>query len=369
MSSSSSSSAPPPPIPIEWLRAFHKIERGLFIRFVFHMGRDPIQSMQFIALWLWLEEVGFPNITSKLKALSTQVVEAAIQESEACLDCLRRAAEAGPWADPALAFDDNVPVLAGLMERAFSLRFLRENRDAAVLGISYVLSNVCARIFEDLHRLATGGEGSSSRQRTDVGEVMVSTSWLRLIQQSSTRPAGSDLASTAGILMMQRTEESSSSSRMQRFLVPGHDLSTLESGIFPAAAAGIGMSGSSMEAAEMQSSLNPRATTWAPGEETSSEDRTMFLTFSRGYPLAEEDIREFFTRNWGECIEQMQMQETALGVQPLFARVVLYSAATVPLILGGQEKAKLVINGKHVWVRPFITQKIKPSPSPTKESE
>ncbi|KAL8090367.1 hypothetical protein AgCh_039734 [Apium graveolens] len=39
------------------------------------------------------------------------------------------------------------------------------------------------------------------------------------------------------------------------------------------------------------------------------DDRTIFLTFSRGYCIAKIEIQEFFTRIFGQCIEDIYMQE------------------------------------------------------------
>ncbi|CAA2973250.1 Hypothetical predicted protein [Olea europaea subsp. europaea] len=67
--------------------------------------------------------------------------------------------------------------------------------------------------------------------------------------------------------------------------------------------------------------------------EVPREDRTVFATFSGGYPVAEMEVRHFFTTVYGNCIESFRMQEE---------------------ILDGTEKAKFTINGKHVWMRKFV---------------
>ncbi|OVA07435.1 hypothetical protein BVC80_939g2 [Macleaya cordata] len=54
----------------------------------------------------------------------------------------------------------------------------------------------------------------------------------------------------------------------------------------------------------VRSSLNPMAEPWAPPtneqvEEvipTPEDDRTLFVTFSRGYPIPERDVLDFFVR-------------------------------------------------------------------------
>lgn len=47
--------------------------------------------------------------------------------------------------------------------------------------------------------------------------------------------------------------------------------------------------------AAVKSTLNPTAEPWSPAMNQSPEDqRSMFITFSRGYPLTREEIVEFF---------------------------------------------------------------------------
>ncbi|GMH23306.1 hypothetical protein Nepgr_025149 [Nepenthes gracilis] len=91
--------------------------------------------------------------------------------------------------------------------------------------------------------------------------------------------------------------------------------------------------------------------------EVHPDDRTMFVTFSKGYLVSKEEVIEFFTTIYGECIESVQMQDVQANEQPLFARIVVNSASKVELILQGAEKMKFTINGKHVWARKFVPKR------------
>uniref|UniRef100_A0A7N0UVD9 RRM domain-containing protein n=1 Tax=Kalanchoe fedtschenkoi TaxID=63787 RepID=A0A7N0UVD9_KALFE len=84
------------------------------------------------------------------------------------------------------------------------------------------------------------------------------------------------------------------------------------------------------------------------------EQRTLFVTFSKGYRVNEYELREFITLCFGNCIETLSMQETHGDEQPLYARVVFYRPETTNIVLNGEEKAKFTINGKHVWARKFV---------------
>jgi hypothetical protein len=73
-------------------------------------------------------------------------------------------------------------------------------------------------------------------------------------------------------------------------------------------------------------------------------------------------------RKHGECIEAIYMQEVSAEEQPLYARLVVPSAAILHNVLLGQGKAKFTINGKHVWARKYVRKNLKsssPSKSPT----
>lgn len=95
-----------------------------------------------------------------------------------------------------------------------------------------------------------------------------------------------------------------------------------------------------------------------------AEDRTMFVTFSKGYPVYEWEVREFINRAYGDCIESVLMQEVQPNEQSLFARIVFQSPSTIEMILDGMSKAKFTINGKHVWVRKFVPKHTKTALSP-----
>ncbi|KAL1805759.1 hypothetical protein ACET3Z_028827 [Daucus carota] len=86
-----------------------------------------------------------------------------------------------------------------------------------------------------------------------------------------------------------------------------------------------------------------------------ADQRTMFVTFSKGYSVAEWEIREFLENIFGDCIESIYMEDvTEIDDQPLFARIVFYQASMIYLILNGLSKASFIINGKHVRMRKFV---------------
>ncbi|KAJ1439044.1 hypothetical protein SESBI_02822 [Sesbania bispinosa] len=85
-----------------------------------------------------------------------------------------------------------------------------------------------------------------------------------------------------------------------------------------------------------------------------ADDRTLLVTFSKGYHVEELEVRRFFTMAYGDCIEALHMQEVQPNEQPFFALIVFHQTCTIDIVLRGATKAKFSINGKHVWARKFV---------------
>lgn len=259
-------------ISLEELHRYHKIDRDVFSRLVIKFKRDPIESLLVMALWLWLEDKGYPNIVVKMVVLSDAIVGALANEAVSCLKCLEKSYTT-------YGGGNNIPLTAILMERDISLQTFSQNRFSAISGIKSFLNNVCCHVFTDI---------------------------LQCVQVQ----ANLNYPLFGGITIMN-----SSSSGF------------CAGGLWD----------------------------WQPG--VSEDDRTMFLTFSRGFPVLEEEVKEVFTRVFGDCVESVQM-ETVRGAlsdqqQPLYARMVLRCITIVDQILKGKCISKFRINGKHIWARKY----------------
>ncbi|KAL7166290.1 hypothetical protein ACSBR2_037046 [Camellia fascicularis] len=90
---------------------------------------------------------------------------------------------------------------------------------------------------------------------------------------------------------------------------------------------------------------------WSHEIKVPADDRTMFLTFSRGYPVSE--VKELFTGCFGDCVGNVDMDEFNSVDQPLFAQMVVCGVSIVDDILKGSSIAKFWINGKHIWARKY----------------
>ncbi|KAJ3681845.1 hypothetical protein LUZ60_014418 [Juncus effusus] len=87
----------------------------------------------------------------------------------------------------------------------------------------------------------------------------------------------------------------------------------------------------------------------------STEDgRSMFITFSKGFPIRREEITEYFNERWGDCIERVMMERTPPGGTPMYGRIVFKSESFIRLVLNGERVLKFTINGRQLWARKYV---------------
>ncbi|CAA6657080.1 unnamed protein product [Spirodela intermedia] len=110
------------------LLRFHRTEGEVFQR-VKLMERENIEARNVVALWMWLESMGFPNMVHRAKNASADVFRRLLFEAEAILDCLRQG-------NPGI-------------RDPITLRFFYANRDVAIRSIVAVLDGVGRVIFND----------------------------------------------------------------------------------------------------------------------------------------------------------------------------------------------------------------------------
>ncbi|KAK3040353.1 hypothetical protein RJ639_026758 [Escallonia herrerae] len=276
----------------EEFNLFHSIDRKLYTLLVSDLWRDPLESMQIIALWLWLERAGFYNVVKRILSLPHVLINELADEAVTCLNCIN---------NPQFLFSpetSEIPLTNSFMKKEISLSFFHENRLIAIRGVAKVAREVCVRALTDIMEQAI---------RLNTAKNMAESQMM--VHGFAHMGIGADTAVVG----------------------QGRNHGT---------------------------------------NEVPADDRTMFVTFSKGYPVAEWEVRDFFSRIFGDCIESFYMQEVKPPEdQALFARIVFSSPTFIELILDGVVKAKFTINGKHVWMRKFVPKhpRTSPPPSPTQD--
>ncbi|KAI9156286.1 hypothetical protein LWI28_003801 [Acer negundo] len=339
--------------------SFHNIDRRLFTRLVQSLRRDMGQSMQVMALWLWLEKTGESRqlVDCMLKWPDTLVTFLA-DEAVLCLNCLDTLPSSSfppPHHHP---FD--IPYTHFVTRSKVSLQFFRDNRLDIITGITKIINEVCARAFEDIILQQLQEMEKNSAVFHDHNDNN---------NNSPVYPPNM-YHNNIGVVGDQYYYDRCNQNQMvqgggipQCFDYQGYDVYDVEvqRQIFNNEIAGGDMfiGGIKISANQNQQQQKP--------EIIPQDQRTIFLTFSKGYPISETEIRDFISSKHGDCIEAIIMQERAVGEQPLYARLVLdLSCSSIEAILGGRSKAKFSINGKHVWARKYVRRNNEaPSPSPS----
>ncbi|KAF9625668.1 hypothetical protein IFM89_025229, partial [Coptis chinensis] len=303
------------------LISFHAIDRELFHRLVITLHRNPRQVMEVIALWVWLEAVGYPSIIGRMGSLPDVVVIALFEEGLTCLYHIESNSPPNPM-------HDNIRLTANLMRDHFiSLQVLYNNRVRGRNVISRTVNEIFTRAFEDIVQEAARALNTGNTDWTSSTKVQTTTDgYFSIVENGQT----SQVVSPPAYVGL--------SAGYHPLINYGNDY------MLP----NLGLNGTEVQGHfEMGESSNQGAQSHAVVKHALlDEDRTLFLTFTRGYPTTGEEILDFFQRTYGNVVESVQMGETAPTVQPLYAYIVFHSASTLVAILDGNEAVMFVVNGK-----------------------
>lgn len=249
----SSSSLAPLTVTKEQFKTFHNIDRILFTKLVHYLGRNSIESMQVIALWIWLEHSGLcRDLVNTLLTWPDTLITSLADEAVLCLSCIQ-SDESFPFS---LQNIEVIPLTQSITKSRVSLSFFRDNRLKILHAVTKNVIEVCARAFEDLvlHEVQNkaiirdeNAENMVKQQLSDYGPIVPVMSYYDAVVQRQ-----HDVLRNEVDEMLRRMQISSSISDEKG----NHD----------------------------------DHVTVPPDE------RTIFLTFSKGYPISENEIRDFFIR-------------------------------------------------------------------------
>ncbi|KAL6906385.1 hypothetical protein ACP4OV_003986 [Aristida adscensionis] len=291
------------------LLMFHKLERDLFHRLVHDLAQDPATMRWVIAFWLWLESVGHHDFIRRLSALPGPVVTRFVEEAVACLRHLACGGGGGGGVlarrlGGAAAAGRSLPCTNALLAAPIDgVAYFDACRDEAVEGVVSVYRDVCLVVCDVGSATFVPSDVSAARAISPPGRAATT--------QPQQMPIGPPARAAPAMMMPMPPSWS----------------------------------------------LNPMASPWIPIETQSllPEDyRSLFITFSRGYPISKEDIVEFFNSVFGPCVEAVMVERPPPGQLPVYGRLVLRNASMIPVVLDGRQTAKFLINGRHLWARIYV---------------
>lgn len=282
------------------LLLFHRLERDFFHRLVRDLGQDPESMRWVMALWLWLESSGHHDFIRRVSALPGTVVLRFVDEALACLGRLAGKQHSGAGRDGHLPCTN-----ALLAEPIDDVGYFDVHREEIMDGVAPLYKNVCRVVFDD--------------DVAAVDDAAFLPSNVRAALLGGARAGPPVVAAAAS--SPRRTAPST-----------------------PPAV------------------LNPMASPWFPVQQQiplPDDYRSLFMTFSRGYPISKEDITEFFNSVYGPCVETVMIERAPPGQLPVYGRIVLRSPAMIPVVLDGQQTAKFVIKGRQLWARIYVPSSVK----------
>lgn len=276
-------------IPISTIHAYHSRERRLFSRMVLDLHMDTTQSMKIIAFWLWLEEWEGHDVIDHLN----------------CFD------------------DSNLQIVAFVGRDFVNALCIETPSDQlcvgfhqnAVHGIKYYLQSVCLKAFNDIRRKADEAANlcqmkilvrqlsSTFLQSVHGGQMipscppgMDSMETMRQLSVQPYVPHGEGTSNKISgnfqplsILDVERGVQFGYPFNLSMFkhmrLIPpypqiGYELPIMAQNIYSE----MGLRSQCPMRAEIQQQNIP------------IEERTLFVTFSKGHPLTEKELFTFFMR-------------------------------------------------------------------------
>lgn len=282
---------------LEDLKIIHEDERAIYSILVSNFWRNPWECLQIMSLWLWLERMGFGNLISKIYSQPLCKMNELADEASICLKCVNGAQL------PFSGEDIEIPLTRNLMTKEISLKFFHDIRLIALSEIGRLATEVYVPVLADIMAKAINEDDAESLFHNLM--MMMSGKAFQTLSMNQMMASSSLNESLTLSLSQLRIGGAVSQGR-------------------------------------------------TPVNEIAREDRRMFATFSRGYPVSESEVRQFLTRIYGNCIESIYMQRVMPNEQALYAIVVLHRPSFVGAILNGQIKAKFSVNGKHMWMRKFV---------------
>lgn len=281
----------------EEFKLFHSIDRKLFARLVVGLGRDASESLQLMAFWLWLENSGNDMfLVKKVLSLPSQLVSEVADETVMCLKCVKN--EHFPFMEVDLVLLPNLAVKNSLISPAY----LHDNRVAVLRGVKKIVTNVCFKAFDDiLLRVAT--QTAVSRQAGEPSRNAVAEAQSVAVAPAPVHPslyhsllrhAAPKYYPNAAPYPLQLGKMVSYPPQVVSADYPPM-VALPNAGSPQLVAAAEQLPVPPQMNAEMVEMFN-RTMRVPAAEDVHPDDRTIFLTFSKGYPISEQEVTDFFSR-------------------------------------------------------------------------
>ena len=301
------------------LNIFHKVDRQLYCRLVFDLNRDPVQSSQVMALWLWLEKAlqsqtrsgSLDLITKSLLPLSDVFLNNFANESVLVLNCVEK--ESFPFSSSNTASSSSsstttrnftalrpappIPMFRVLIKDNASLELFYGIRLRVISGVAEMANKVCARVFKDIMKAATEIKAAENNALSEAfsaeGRWNVNNPMMIMMPPLYSAMALSSLPFDGVSPLQQSYNLRATAPRQQVGFSPLRpSTSTYNVGAAP------GHGGDELSEIMIDLSLNDQEEEGVTDDDhvVPPDERTIFLTFSKGYPIPGNEVKSFFER-------------------------------------------------------------------------
>ncbi|KAI3977671.1 hypothetical protein MKX01_007332 [Papaver californicum] len=312
------------------IKNFYADGRALYRRLVVDNGRGIVGCMHAIALWIFLEGMGFPNIVQKLLRTHDMVVNMIMDEAVLCLGWVESVIP------PAPVFNlSDMPLTEKLMGgMPINLTLVYRNRMNVLAKVNQIVFESFSVAFDDIIQEVFG----MSFAQLNVQPLMQDQHDARTFpyhypQQAAPAVVGSSAYNS--VFQCAQLHGLMSTDGVEIAMYPDFTPSALA------------FSGDS--ASSVPRNL-PNHTLLEKEEDLPEVQRAMFFTFLRENPVQQKELESYLEKSFGVgCIQKVTMQEVPGNEPPLWASVVFYSEILVLAIMQGRETAPMTINEKKVW--------------------
>ncbi|CAH1425220.1 unnamed protein product [Lactuca virosa] len=344
---------------------FYKNERALFTVLLVVLHREVIQSIFMMGFLLWLEREGYTSknlVQTIVNCFTADIIDQIADEVMICIKFLEKKANRLMFESSSKQY--NIQTLQCFLDRkSIHLEELHHNFDE----VSAMAKEVSSRAFDDILENFIRCGGPLVLHSTQEVTVCNVVGGFRYVGPVVPFPS----YDVTKYVKFPRTPSQDAEFMLNNVIA--HRFQQM-GGVGEGESHGALLPAEIYLKQEINSSPNSLYTSDTTSlfvseqeEEVPPENRTIFLTFSKGYPISENEVKLYFTRIFGDFIESIYMQPVAGENQPLFARIVARSPSMVRAVVerdGADGRSKYYINGKHVWARKFVRR---PPPKDTAE--
>ncbi|POO01554.1 Rho guanine nucleotide exchange factor [Trema orientale] len=324
-------------VTLEELRLFHTIDREAYSRLMNSLGYGSRSSMIIVAFWNWVERCGHRDFVYLTQFLPYSLLKVLVSETITCIASLYVDL---PLILPCVPTGLELSFMPNFLGTDFSLNFVQQNKDFAKRSILHFMKDVGQWVFSDI---------VPETQRVNL-DLLAQKSGYGLPAQS--------LLTTQMENVPLLSQEEDNMAQMPSTQMVNLCLSAQEAGNGPPAQPEptSQMENLSVSSQEEDNMVVPSTSCSSSSGDLAQNERALFMTFSKGHPVCKDELNDFITRQFGDCIEAIYMKVEEKK-QALFARVVVKSLEVITRILRSQRIAKFSVNGKDVWVRRYVSKR------------